>query len=56
MKTETLKFTKNELGIMIMALEALFVMERREDHSNEYWRTFDDLQFKIVDARESIGK
>ena len=56
MKATNLELTKNELGILTMALDALFVLERREDHTKEYWTTFDDLQFKIIESRERIAE
>ena len=56
MKETTLTFTKNETGIISMALDALFLTERKEKHSEEYWEVFEDVKCKIIEARERLDQ
>ena len=51
MKETTLTFTKNETGIISMALDALFLAERKEEHSEKFWDVFEEVKYKIIEAR-----
>lgn len=56
MKTANLKLTKNEFGILLMAMDELFKTECHEEHSKEFWEVFDDLKYKLIMARKEISE